>query len=383
MLDVWTITDKYIFGYDKNIILPNYLEQDKIYFFDLDSTLIKTKSGKKFQTDNNDWKFINDNVISIINNMNGCNIITNQNGLKTPLQIENWIQKIKSINKFIKINSIFASIKTSIYRKPMDKSLVYISNQIYPTLFDKIKNKKVYYVGDACGRNDDYMKDFSDTDIKFALNNKLRFRLPEQIFKYGQITPCYVSYPILNYYTNDEYLNILNMLKEKINENNKCLIMMIGLPASGKTYLRKVIIDNYPNFKFVNSDMKLNKNTISTENNLLFDNMIYSHNNTQNITHIIDDNTNLDFTKRQLILDEYKNYYKIAIVFTHNIDVCTFLNYMRMYKYDVPLISLIAYRTMKKKYPNYLIYNFNLQFDFVIKINKLFPELTGNLLYYY
>ena len=42
----------------------------KIYGFDLDSTLIKTKSGAKFPKDSSDWVFLYDNLKYILQKLN-------------------------------------------------------------------------------------------------------------------------------------------------------------------------------------------------------------------------------------------------------------------------------------------------------------------------
>ena len=54
---------------------------NKIYLFDLDNTIIKTKSGKVFPTDKDDWVFLHQNVPNYINKHFSSNIfgiISNQ-----------------------------------------------------------------------------------------------------------------------------------------------------------------------------------------------------------------------------------------------------------------------------------------------------------------
>ena len=41
---------------------------------------------------------------------------------------------------------------------------------------------KSFYCGDAAGRKDGKHKDFSDSDLKFALNVGLEFKTPENLF---------------------------------------------------------------------------------------------------------------------------------------------------------------------------------------------------------
>ncbi len=42
--------------------------------------------------------------------------------------------------------------------------------------------KKSFFCGDAAGRKDAKHKDFSDSDLKFALNVGIEFKTPEGLF---------------------------------------------------------------------------------------------------------------------------------------------------------------------------------------------------------
>jgi bifunctional polynucleotide phosphatase/kinase len=46
----------------------------------------------------------------------------------------------------------------------------------------KIDLPKSFFCGDAAGRKDNKHKDFSDSDLKFALNVGLVFKTPENLF---------------------------------------------------------------------------------------------------------------------------------------------------------------------------------------------------------
>ena len=75
----WIILDNILFGYDED--LKNKINNSnikKIILFDLDYTLIKTKSGKTFPIDKNDWDYLIDivplTITQYINNNSICSI---------------------------------------------------------------------------------------------------------------------------------------------------------------------------------------------------------------------------------------------------------------------------------------------------------------------
>ena len=64
----WQIDNnkQFIIGLDNNIVNQSF---KNIYFFDLDDTIIKTKSGKTFAISSTDWEFLDKNVITKINKL--------------------------------------------------------------------------------------------------------------------------------------------------------------------------------------------------------------------------------------------------------------------------------------------------------------------------
>jgi bifunctional polynucleotide phosphatase/kinase len=170
----WQVENNFIFG------KSNYIEKlekstKQIYLFDLDYTLIKTKSGKKFPIDKDDWVELYPDIPEKIKQLDNCliGIISNQKGLKTQTQIDDWIYKLESIAKIIKIDFVFGSICDDRYRKPLPGSIEFIKEQIINVDWECVLAKnKIYYIGDAFGRKDD----FSDTDIKFATNCEFKFK---------------------------------------------------------------------------------------------------------------------------------------------------------------------------------------------------------------
>jgi len=383
----WIITENFIYGYNSlnNTNITNY---NNLYFFDLDDTIITTKSGKKFSISNTDWIWLDNSVPIKINKLFNKNIIgifTNQKGLRTFDLKNNWIKKIKDILTKLNIHFIFASTKDDRYRKPLTGSWDYIYTNYFNYFNNSeiIKNKKKYFIGDALGRQND----FSDTDLKFAMNCNFIIKSPEKFFNLPNLdNKASITYPQLKYYSNDEQNNIINNLFNVINtnKNNKILIICIGLPASGKSFIRNMILKKYDNFKYINNDDINNykKNNIKSEffNKLILDNKLQDIEN----KYIINDNTNIDNKKRNKYLEDYKNYFKIAIFFNYDIDICMHLNYMRMFYFNTPLISKVVYRTLLKS--NSTIFNNNKldEFNYFIIIDKLFTQFNlNNIKYFY
>ncbi len=376
MITDWIILENMIFGYDKNFNINNF-KFKKIFIFDLDSTLIKTKSGRVYPIDKNDWEFLNPNVLQINNliNDNICGIVTNQGGLKSQELINNWIDKIKQINKKINFHFVFVSIKDDRFRKPLPASWDYIKTNFFQSVDTQhfISNKKIYFVGDAFGRPSDH----SDTDVKYAENCGFKFKTPEVFFKFNNDSSSKdgtITYPIINYYDSNSQSKLFESIFKLIDLNldKKIIITMIGFPASGKSFLRKQIIKKYPDFKYTNNDDlndKINDTTLVKDKQL------------KNYNYCIEDNTNLNPKSRSNIIKEFNSYYKLALWFNLDLDTYKHLNYLRMYWFGSKVIGQVIYRTLNK---SYVIPELSEGFDNIIQINKVFNDFNfDNKIKYY
>jgi bifunctional polynucleotide phosphatase/kinase len=360
---VWTITDNYLFLNNKNNIKKN----KKIFMFDLDNTIITTTSGKVFPVDEYDWKFIYDSVEDKINllskNHNTIGIITNQMGLKNNFLIKKWITKINNILKKINIDFVFVALKNDGYRKPLIKSLDILADN--GIIIENYSSK--YYIGDACGRPLDH----TDTDLKFALNAKLRFRTPEKFFNINTDNnqELFITYPELDYYTVEKFVMITNNIIKLINNNEKVLILIIGFPACGKSYLRNLLLEKINNlYYFNNDDIKDGVVNPSLCSNLTD---CYSKNK------LINDNTNLSTKGRNIFLDKFNDYYKIGIFFDYDMEISQYLNYYRMYYHNKPLINKMIYNKLNKDFVKPNKNDFNKYFV----INKIFPNFKSEIKY--
>lgn len=184
------------------------LAPHKIAAFDLDSTLIKTRSGKVFPKDKDDWQWWAPHVPKRLNQLCDAGfrvmIFTNQAGIgKGKLRKEDFRAKIANILAGLgeKISDkilVVVACADNMYRKPgvggwelslggglaaggeRGETATKMENKVE---IDKVES---FYCGDAAGRpvvaGFRAKKDFSDSDLKFALNIGLEFKTPEMFF---------------------------------------------------------------------------------------------------------------------------------------------------------------------------------------------------------
>lgn len=167
----------------------------KIAAFDMDGTLITTKSGKTFPIDMNDWKILYPSVIEkklgqLLLEDFVIAIFTNQNGISVGKQTLESIQmKIINIMKAIEIE-VFVVVAPSKnkFRKPLLGGWNYLCDFLSLSEFGScsVQLENSLFVGDAAGRPANSAsgrkKDFSCSDRLFALNAGLKFHTPEEFF---------------------------------------------------------------------------------------------------------------------------------------------------------------------------------------------------------
>jgi bifunctional polynucleotide phosphatase/kinase len=306
-------------------ISPVDVVHDENICFDLDSTLIKTKSGRKFSIDSNDWQFLYDHIVYDLKN-SGKNVIifSNQLGLKNDEKINEFKNKIENISKILDVSfQIFVSIRKDWYRKPCTGMW---------SLFNT--TKKSVYIGDAAGR----IGDFSTSDRKFAENIVISFFTPEEYFLKHEKTPF--QYTGFNPYTFQP--TRLSCLQLPFDKNISC-IMLVGYPGSGKTTYAKNILKNY---KILNQDELKTKKKVLAELKICIQN---------NIKCVLD-NTTTSLEQRTEYLDVIKKYSVddsatvICIEFDTDLDICKHNNMYRFVSGEKNRVPDLVYNMMKSKY---------------------------------
>lgn len=334
---LWEIKDECLIYID---IKHDSFENQKIASFDLDSTIIKTKSGKRFPTNSNDWVFWDDAVINKLKELHkdGYMIIfiTNQSGLKKCAEKKKeWVSKIVSIIKQVGVPiSVFACYGYNKYRKPLPGLWEYING-------DK---KRSFYCGDAAGRPKTVKrkKDFSNSDLKFSKNVGIKFILPEKLFldKDEDIPELL---PIQTLSLSNKKLNATVLLKKWQFEEKQYMIIMCGYPGCGKTYLSNSICKIKKKCKIINRDTikTMKKCVIKCNEYLLDDNTV------------IIDNTNGSTNDRYKFVEIAKEcgIMVYCVVFDCTLEQALHNSiYRHMMNPNINIIPRVAYYKYRKNY---------------------------------
>jgi len=208
-------------------IPSQFSENSKIASFDIDYTVIKTASGRRFPKDKTDWIFFNEYVVPTLQRLyrdESYNIVffTNQNLERKPEKQKDFLWKLSKIIAAVGIPiGYVVSIRHDQYRKPMTGMFDFISTHIN----DSVDMVNSFYCGDAAGRPGD----FASSDLFFAMNCDLNFYVPEDIFRDGpmnQSTHLVPERPFLKYLTSPKppthFKDLNKVLKFDDNKKHDC-----------------------------------------------------------------------------------------------------------------------------------------------------------------
>lgn len=227
--------------------------------YDMDGTLITTKSGKVFPTNVDDWKLAFGNVRRTLQEKHSANykivIFTNQAGISSGKTKLTDIQK--KIEKIIDALGVpvqaFVAAGDNHFRKPLTGMWQMLCDAKNDGV--SVDMKASYYVGDAAGRPENKLrkkkKDHSSADRLFAMNLGLPFLTPEEHF--SRTKPEKWTKPE---FIPHEFLASPPQLVEpqvKIAKSDLEVVVMVGGPGSGKSHFCKTYLQS-AGYEIINRD---------------------------------------------------------------------------------------------------------------------------------
>lgn len=212
----------------------------KIASYDIDGTLITTKSGRVFPKDINDWQIAfpeTPGKLKLLHN-EGYKIvfITNQAGVSSgKLKIKDFKQKLQRIIKKFNVPvQAFISTGKGWYRKPMTGMWDKLCERNDGIEIDKMRS---FFIGDAAGRPEKKVpkrkKDHSCSDRLMAINIGIPFFTPEQHFQKSKDSEW--VQPEFDPKTVSTTQNLYDPITSKLTSDKLEVIIMVGGPGSGKS----------------------------------------------------------------------------------------------------------------------------------------------------
>lgn len=329
------------------------VKNDKIAGFNLMGTIIDAKTHTKKELLSDGWTFKYPSVpAKLVELYTDYNIVifVDKSGLKTQEELDLLIIKLDKIIKTIGIPISY-----------------YIYTPYIPSIiFNAVDKLKSFYCGNNAGRPESWkykqigsehiyinkLADKSKKDLYFAFNSKVRFILPEAIFCKLDIYSINkdifetITRPYLGFDESVDKVRGMDAIVKSINTINTSplMIMMIGLPASGKTELTNYIISRYSETRDDTVIKSISKDKISNKRlyNLKLESLLNKGN------HIIVDNTNVKRSDRLFHINAAKQHgYKIiGITIDTHPDLINHLNVFRAYTGKKSLIPKVVYYTM-------------------------------------
>lgn len=183
---------------------------NRVAIFDLDGTLITTRSGRKFPANSKDWKFLYEEPVRAqLRHLHDegymlC-VLSNQLGVDLGhVTLVDVTSKVDDIQRALQVPlTACLCCCDDIYRKPRPTVAALLFRDLLPRVLeaglcgssastgrqvsaagDRCKYPRVFFVGDSAGRP----KDHSCADLKLALNVGMHFFTPEEFFL-GQAGP--------------------------------------------------------------------------------------------------------------------------------------------------------------------------------------------------
>ncbi|ELR22122.1 DNA 3'phosphatase [Acanthamoeba castellanii str. Neff] len=240
----WTCVEGTLFVLNGVDVKPSA----KIASFDMDSTLIVTKSGRVFPQSRTDWQWMYSSIPDALRRLHRSGfkivIFTNQGGIKKSEAKADEIKgKIWDLweDLGVPIQAFIAGGGDS-WRKPSTDMWDFMCRHCNGGV--AVDMESSFYCGDAAGRSADPTqgrpkRDFSCGDRKFAANIGVNFHTPEAHFlkqkeaefEWGGVNPK-------SLYLAAQKHSLIEGVKGKsvkVASDTQELVVFVGFPASGKS----------------------------------------------------------------------------------------------------------------------------------------------------
>jgi bifunctional polynucleotide phosphatase/kinase len=341
----------------------------KIAGFSLMGTIIDAKTHTKKELLSDGWTFKYPSVPAKLAELyaDQYNIVIFTNLAGTHEELNLLIAKLDKIIKTIGIPISYYILNHTPSATILHNGCNNGSVRSGDTIFADVDKEKSFYCGNNAGRPESWkykqigskhiqinrLADKSKNDLYFAFNSKVRFILPEAIFCKLDIDSInkdifeIIPRPYLDFNESIDKANGMEAIIKSIDKmiTSPLMILMIGLPASGKTELTNYIISRYSETHDGIID-SISKDEISNKRlyNLKLESLINKG------KHIIVDNTNVKHTDRLFHINAAKKHgYKImGITIDTHPNLINHLNVFRAYTGKKSLIPKVVYYTMMK-----------------------------------
>ncbi|WPH01075.1 putative HAD-superfamily hydrolase,subfamily IIIA, polynucleotide kinase 3 phosphatase [Acrodontium crateriforme] len=225
----------------------------KIAAFDLDDTLIATKSGNTFSRSPDDWRWWHPIVPSRLQQLHADGfhiiVVTNQGGVKLKTDpkapngsmksVANFKTKVTAVLNSLNLPiTLYAATGADMYRKPRTGMWTQMVEDLGMHDNDEALDlEKSVFVGDAAGREGDkaakIKKDHSCSDRNFATNVGIPFQTPEQFFLDKVVEPYTQSFDPETFLVSADSVETPTVDFKKNHDVE--LVLFCGSPGSGKS----------------------------------------------------------------------------------------------------------------------------------------------------
>ncbi|KAF8820012.1 polynucleotide kinase 3 phosphatase [Cardiosporidium cionae] len=236
----------------------------KVAAFDMDGTLIQTKSGKAFPLNKLDWTLRFPSVPKKLKQLHeeGFKIVifTNQLGISNgSVKLQDITDKLEHIQTYINAPFlVFILTGDDIYRKPRIGCWEFFrKNWIDEESFPPFSLSECFYVGDSAGRGPSSLrkKDINDKDIKFSENIGISFKTPEEFFINSVVENVKLHLLFdprkLRFSQSTDNSLVASISSKRFVSSKQEMILMIGAPASGKSTFSRYYFSSYT---YINQD---------------------------------------------------------------------------------------------------------------------------------